>query len=195
MSQLLETLCYTEGTLRHLELHQARLDGACDALGYSSFSLQDVIAPHLPDLSYEKLKVRVQYGDESPIVEVSEYHRLSNSSLKMVFDDEISYEHKFADRNAINKLFAQRDGCDNILIVKKGFLTDTAYTNIVLYDGTDWVTPSTPLLKGTMRQALLEAGNIIERDVSVKDLDRYEKICVVNAMISLDDMVEVEELH
>ncbi len=42
------------------------------------------------------------------------------------------------------------------LCVKNGLVTDCTIGNLVFFDGTGWVTPDQPLLKGTKRQALLD---------------------------------------
>lgn len=193
MSQLLETICYQNGKLRHIEYHQERLERSCKHFGLIPLSLQDVIQPFLSEPSDQKIKVRVLYGDGKPEISTSSYLPLTNKTLKMIEAD-IDYDYKLVDRATLNHLYAQRGTSDNILIIKNGHITDTAYTNVVLFDGSDWVTPDIPLLKGTMRQALLDEGRIIERKIMREDLPGYEKICLINAMLSLDDMVEVEEL-
>ena len=49
--------------------------------------------------------------------------------------------------------------------VKNGRLTDTSYSNIALFDGNRWVTPAHPLLKGTMRQSLIDKGLLKEKGI------------------------------
>lgn len=76
-----------------------------------------------------------------------------------------------------------------ILIVRNNHLTDTSYTNIALYDGEQWFTPSTPLLCGTMRQRLLDCGLLQEREIMVSDIPKYQYISLFNAMIPLGEVI------
>ena len=80
---------------------------------------------------------------------------------------------------------AQRGDADEVVIVKNGLLTDTSYSNIALFDGQRWVTPRHPLLQGTMRQSLLDTGQLVERDIRDDEGGRYEKVSLINAMMPL----------
>ena len=65
-------------------------------------------------------------------------------SLALIQADHIDYTYKSAGREPLNRLFALRGACDDILIVKQGLLTDTSIANIALSDGTHWYTPAHP---------------------------------------------------
>ena len=110
-------------------------------------------------------------------------------SLHLVYDDNISYPYKSTDRSQLNELKKQQGDCDEILIVRDNHLTDTSYTNIALYDGEQWFTPSTPLLCGTMRQRLLDCGLLKECEIMVSDIPNYQYISLFNAMISLGEVI------
>ena len=106
-------------------------------------------------------------------------------------DDEINYSHKYFDRSRLEKLFFQKGNCDDILILKNGFITDTFFANILLYNGNEWLTPSNPLLKGTQRQFLLETEKVITADIRPSDLKNFKKARLVNAMMRFEDEVDV----
>lgn len=82
-------------------------------------------------------------------------------------------------------LAALRGDADEVVIVGNGLLTDTSYSNIALFDGQRWVTPRQPLLRGTMRQSLLDTGQLVERDIRDDEWGRYEKVSLINAMMPL----------
>ena len=103
-------------------------------------------------------------------------------SLRLVFSDTVDYRFKSTDRLVLSGLLAQRDGCDEVLIVRRGLLTDTSFTNIALFDGEAWYTPAEPLLRGTMRASLLAEGKLRERDIRPQDLVVYQKIMLLNAL-------------
>ena len=72
---------------------------------------------------------------------------------------------------------------DEIIIEKEGYLTDTTISNIAFYDGEKWVTPSHPLLPGTMRAKLLDEGFLHKKEIKKEDLKNYSQIALMNSMI------------
>ena len=81
--------------------------------------------------------------------------------------------------------------CDDILIIKNGLITDTSFTNIVLENEDGLFTPTSYLLEGTKRRALLETGRIKETIVKPEDLGNYSKLYLINAMITLEDNISI----
>ena len=101
----------------------------------------------------------------------------------MVECDDVDYHLKYADRSIFDALLQKRGSADEILIVKNGLITDTSYTNVVLFDGNQYVTPKSPLLKGTQRAYLLKTGKIIEKEIAVEQLSIYQSVFLINAMM------------
>ena len=60
---------------------------------------------------------------------------------RLIEDNKISYSYKYTTRGSLNELLTKRERYDEILIVKKGFITDTSYSNIIFFDGIKWLTP------------------------------------------------------
>ena len=58
------------------------------------------------------------------------------------------YSLKYQDRSKLDRLFAMRGDRDEVLITINGIITDTSYSNVVLFDGSTWYTPEQPLLEG-----------------------------------------------
>ncbi|HHT02782.1 MAG TPA: hypothetical protein GX005_00495, partial [Bacteroidales bacterium] len=137
-------------------------------------------------------KFRVLYSENDYSVEITRYKQREIKSLKLVYDNDIVYDYKFENRDALSDLFEKRGDFSDILIVKNGFITDSSYSNIVLFDGEDYLTPSTFLLNGTMRQRLLDEKRIKEREIKVEDLKNYKRIFLINALNSLEDNLFVE---
>ena len=73
-------------------------------------------------------------------------------SLRLVHDDHIDYALKRTDRSALDACFARRGGADDVLIVRRGLLTDTTVANLALFDPhtARWYTPARPLLAGAV---------------------------------------------
>jgi 4-amino-4-deoxychorismate lyase len=90
------------------------------------------------------------------------------------------------------ELLAKRGDCDDILIVKNGYITDTSFSNIVFFDGDKWVTPARPLLRGTMRESLLKTNYIEETDILVNDLKKFTIARLVNAMLPFRTATDIK---
>lgn len=191
MSLLFETLCVREGQILNLSFHQQRVDRAYAQFFASSHPplhlarvLQTIVLP-----THGLYKCRVVYEIQQHRVEIEPYQPRRIQTLRLVDDDTIRYDHKCFDRSHLQTLFQQRNGCDEILIVQRGRITDTSHANIVLYNGSTWVTPDTPLLRGTQREFLLQQQRIHLASVRVQSLHQeYTHIGMINAMNSWETM-------
>ncbi|MEM0942076.1 MAG: aminotransferase class IV [Bacteroidota bacterium] len=72
-----------------------------------------------------------------------------------------------------------------ITIIIDEKVTDGSYFNLVFWDGNKWITPDAPLLNGVRRQQLLAANKIKEAPISIADLSAFEKVSLINAMLSI----------
>ena len=184
MYPYLESIRIENGKPQNLDFHQERLNRTY-AHAYGSlapFRLQELIK-YPEGLSDEKLKLRFLYEKRLFRYELEKYKPKAINSLHVVFDDEIEYSHKRSDRRSINKLIAQKKGCDDILIIKNGFVTDSSAANICFFNGKEWLTPDTPLLQGTCRARLLKQGKIHEASIRLEDISTFRSFCLISAMI------------
>ena len=189
MSPLIESLKLKEGIIQNLGYHQSRLNRSMAELfaGAESIDLSQSIS--IPEKCKVGIfKIRVVYGPVIEIIEIEPYQFRSIESLKVVHHPGIDYHLKYTDRQILDSLFAQREDCDDIIIVKNGLVTDSFAANLLFFDGQRWVTSSTPLLKGTKRQLLLDQGIIVEAEIRMEDILTYQKVGLVNAMIDFDEM-------
>ena len=83
----------------------------------------------------------------------------------------------------MDALLARRGSCDNILIVKGGYLSDSHSANIILFDGKRFYTPARPLLRGTKRAYLIAKGLAFEADLAPASLGEFREIHIVNAFL------------
>jgi len=102
----------------------------------------------------------------------------------MIEIGDYNYPYKWIDRSAINAAFAQRGKCDDVLRTKNGFLTDASYANIILFDGTNWVTPEKHLFEGVQRSYLLDHTKIKTATITATVLSNYQSFQLINAMNS-----------
>lgn len=186
MYRLLESIRVEDGVANNLEGHCARVRHSCQELfGKSpSWNLNDMIERGA--LQKGLLKLRVTYDLHKAEAFTERYTIKPVNSLKLVDVGELTYAHKFEDRNELMRYFNLRDACDNVLMIKKGFVTDTSYTNIVFSRGTKWFTPDTFLLNGTMRQLLIRTGVVEPIPITVKELNSFDQFRLINAMLRMD---------
>lgn len=184
MCQFLETIQLNNGVFGRLDLHQSRMKNAV-MLNYPTRDFNIDLKAELIKTNYPKnglYKCRVIYDTEIRAVEFHSYTTPTIQSLKIVETKIHSLSYKLTDRADYQAAFAQRAGCDDVLLVKNGLLTDTSYCNIALFDGQNWYTPTTPLIYGVNRAQLLSEGTIIERDIALIDMHLYSTISLFNAL-------------
>jgi len=192
MCQLIETIRIENGEPSILSLHQERMDKARKEL----FGLKEScdLFNNLASLLLPQSgiwKCRVTYKAQIEKTEFEPYHKKPIQSLQIVEADDIKYEYKFVQRAEINKLFNKKESADDILIIRNNLLTDTSYCNVALWDGSKWITPLQPLLKGVRRESLIQLETIQPCNILLKDLPSFQFIKLFNAMISFEEAIEI----
>lgn len=184
----LETIRLENGVFPYLPYHQNRFDRTRKFHFPTQTSIRLAEVLKVP-IAYERgvYKVSVEYHADIVQESYTPYVIRTVKSLKLIDGKHIDYKYKYADRSAINALFAKRGECDDILMVKDGRLTDTSYANIILYDGQFWYTPATPLMQGTCRARLIEEGKVLPTDIYVEHLKDFQEIRLINAMMSFEE--------
>ena len=180
----IETIKVEDGLIKNLELHIER--ARATAMKFFGVEKEYKFGELL---SHEELgkasgiyKLRVVYSKEILNFSFEPYRMREIHTLRAVDGSGVDYSFKYESRGGIEALFEQRGNCDDILIIKDGFVTDTSYCNFICSDGSGLYTPSTPLLKGTKREQLLREGVIKERDIRIEDLKKYSEFYLINAM-------------
>ncbi len=190
MSRFIESICIKNGEIQNILYHQKRIDRVLNAYfgNKSSIDLSERVNHEiLPKTGI--WKCRVIYSKNIISLGISRYKIKKPKSLKVIHCDNIDYTFKFENRNQLNALFKQKKEADDIIIVKNGRLTDSYYCNLAFLKDGRWFTPSSPLLKGTMRSYLLANGKIIEYDILLKDINQFTEIMIFNAMIPFNTIV------
>ncbi len=193
MSQLLETIQLNNGKLVNIHFHTLRFNVALkNHFGiFTDIELSEkIIIP--TEFKIGIYKCRITYSPKIDKIEFLPHNYRDINSLKLVYDNTIDYHLKYSNREKLQKLFEQRGNCDDILIVKKGCMSDSYTANPVFFDGKKWWTPNTPLLPGTQRARLLEEGHIFECRITPDDLQKYTKVGLINAMQDLKNMPVIQ---
>lgn len=187
-NSFLETIKSIDGKVYNISYHQKRYESVLSTFGISVYkNLEEYLRPPLNGL----YKCRLAYTLDSISITYHAYTKKNIHSLHLVYDDTIVYNKKSTNRAKIDELYSLKEECDDILIVKNGFITDTSIANVAFYKNDIWYTPTFPLLKGTTRQRLLENGFLCTADIKVEDLKMYSQTAILNAMIDFDIITDI----
>lgn len=188
MYRFIESIRYENGKIPLLAGHEKRFfltqRMAFGTVLYNN--LVDIIQSSAEQISLKentKYKCRIVYDEKGWEINFTPYIQSTITSLHIKIDDKIDYSYKFENRHQIDNLKKNIASNADILIVKNRLLTDTSYANIALYDGIRWFTPKYALLEGVQRSFLLKEGIIYPKDIFIKDLPKFEKIKLFNALI------------
>ena len=189
MSPLVESLKLNEGIIQNLNYHQERLNSSMNELFPQAEKPDLIHVISIPEnCTSGVFKVRVIYGPTVEKVEIQPYFFRTIRSLKVVHSENIDYHLKYTERNMLQELYVQRGVCDDIIIIQNGFASDSFAANLLFFDGAGWFTPSTPLLKGTKRQFLIDQGLVSEKKIREDDIRKFQKVGLINAMIDFTEM-------
>jgi len=183
MCRFVESIQLLNGVFKRLEFHQERIRKAM--MDYFPTDKIIGITDILNRTSYPTeglFKCRVVYDSEIREIQYSPYCKRDIHTLKLVETQMESTPYKMEERSLLNAAFALRGDCDDIIMIKNGWLTDTSFTNIALYDGQNWVTPRIPLIYGVNRTQLVSEGLLTEKDINSADLVNFTRVSLFNAM-------------
>ena len=179
--KFIETIKIEDGTVFNIKWHNFRLNYTRKEIFKTDnfLNLQEYIN------SFPKkglLRCRLLYSKEIESIEYIPYTTREIKSLKVI-QSNIEYNYKYANRDELNSLKEQFSSYSDIIIEKNGLLTDTTIANIALFDRDSWITPKTPLLKGTIREKLIDRGFLLTKDIKSDDLNNFSNFALMNAMI------------
>lgn len=184
---LFETFCYENGELKNLSFHQIRFEKS-RFLYYGqrhSPSLARVLARFSSFHTLPKkglFRLRLAYNEWDFQLEISPYQRQIYRHFTPVYCDDIDYALKYTDRRLLNTLWQKRGKGEEIIIIKKGLVTDCRIGNLLFRHRQQWFTPNAPLLAGTQRAFLLAKGKIHLATIHATDLPQFEETRIINAL-------------
>ena len=175
-----ETIKIKDGTIHNIKWHNQRCNKTRRELygKFKALELQYYISPPQQGL----YRCRITYQEDVNNVEYAPYEPKTIETFKIVKSD-IDYCYKYSDRIQFDRLKKQYPQFDEIIIEKNGQITDTSIANLAFYDGKRWLTPSNPLLQGTMRAKLLSEQFLVPKVIKSDELKHFSHIALMNAMI------------
>jgi 4-amino-4-deoxychorismate lyase len=193
MSLLFETIKVKENSLRNIEYHSTRVNSSRRELfgATDDWDLRTMI--ELPVLDSSRIyRCKFIYGTEFQSLDFAVYEMKPLKTLRLVTIDHNMYKKKYLDRGLIEQYKAANPETDDIIFVLGELITDCSYANLVFFDGNKWITPATPLLKGTKRQWYIDEQIISEAVIKTADLNKFSKMKIINAMIDMEDSPVIE---
>lgn len=186
---LFETLAIKNHRILNLDYHHERFKKGQIFLNRQTIIDDIATLIKIPThVGHDKLiRCRVTYNKSDVKVEYFDYTPKTIHSFKVVECDDIDYGHKYDDRSLLNHLLSQKESCDEIIIIKNGFVTDCSIGNLLFLKKGIWYTPDTPLLQGTQRAYLLDNKKIHLASIKKEDIFHYEKIMMINALNPFDE--------
>jgi len=187
MYRFIETIKLLDGEFAHLDYHQQRMDRTIKKFfdQENAIYLKEYLA-HQSFLTEGLFKCRIVYDKTISSVEFLPYTIKPVCSLKVVHAHSIEYAYKFEARDQLLELYNQRGLHDEIIIVENNLITDALYANLVFFDGATWITPTSYLLNGTMRQILIDQRKIKAAQISLSDITNFEKVKLINSMLGFE---------
>ena len=192
LSLCIETICVENRQLKNVAYHDARLNKTRrDLWGFSDpWKLSDLTIPEW--VTDARHKLRIVYGKEIEDIRWELHIPRTIRTIKRVHHDDVDYAYKYEDRSTLSRLFDQRGSADEILVIKKGMVTDSFYCNVAFLEGNKWLTPATNLLPGTQRAFLLDSGVLQEADILENQIQNYSHIRLFNALVDWESAAELE---
>jgi len=182
---LLETIKIENGEINNIKYHQKRFDNSREKLFHTKekINLDDIIIPPKSRL----FRCRIVYDKDIKTVEYLPYTPKTFKRFKIIQSD-IDYSFKYSDRSELDSLKAKYPDFDEVIIEKNGLLSDTTISNIAFFDGHEWITPTSPLLNGTMRAKLIDEGFLKVKDIKANGIKNYTKFALINAMMGFREI-------
>lgn len=196
MSRLIETIKVHDNKVYNLFYHQQRIRESClEIFGQEKSPINFIeIRKAIENLKPDLYKLRIVYDAVSFEFNFHPYVVKTIRNLKLVHINNYEYAFKYENRDVLNSLYNKRQDCDDILILKNGYVTDTFYTNVAFQKEGLWITPESPLLSGTKRQMLLDTEKLFTKQITKDEIHSFSTCRLFNAMIDFGE-IEIPVRH
>jgi 4-amino-4-deoxychorismate lyase len=189
MYLLFETIQILDGAVQDIAYHNDRFNRSREILfGVNQIVFLEEFIKIPAEYSSGVVKCKVVYDESIKGISFSRYVPKPVNRLILIECNNIDYGYKYSDRSKLDDLLQQADCLydEDILIIKNGLVTDTSYSNVAFFDGSEWITPAAPLLAGTKRAKLLDQRAIKTGEIAASEIKYFEKIKLFNAMLTFD---------
>ncbi len=185
MSLFFETIKVQNGVIYNLKNHNKRLNETIfkNFKIKSDIHLENYILPPNDKILY---RCKIVYSKQIESINFYPYNFKNIKSFKIITSN-IKYNFKYFNRDSINKLLSNQ--YDDILIVDTlGYIRDISIANIAIKKENIWFTPENPMLKGTMREKLLNEKKIYTKKLKIDEIISMNGFAIMNAMIGFKEI-------
>ncbi|GEL06580.1 aminodeoxychorismate synthase component I [Rummeliibacillus stabekisii] len=189
---LLESLLLSDGEYFLLHEHLQRLQASAKYFNYSITieSIRTDLLVHAASFPNGDYKVRLLVNSKGePIIESQPMMQVSDFNCQLadqpVDQDNAFLYHKTTNRKVYEEFQRKYpDSFDVLLWNKEGELTEFTNGNLVVEMDDAYYTPpvSSGLLAGTFRNSLIQEGRVLEKTLTVEDLEKCQNIWFINSV-------------
>jgi para-aminobenzoate synthetase / 4-amino-4-deoxychorismate lyase len=203
---LLETMLWTPGeSLFLLDYHLQRLADSAKYFGFPANieCIRKRLLARCSGFSAEPMRVRLLVdSDGRPDIQADPLGVEGDRPVRIMLAREpvnsadIFLYHKTTYRKIYEEARQSCSDCDDVLLWnEREEITESSIANVVVKIGDDLFTPprDSGLLAGTFRKWLLDMGQIRERILKVRDLDRCSRIYLINSVRKWQDAILYSE--
>ena len=191
--RFIESIRVFNGRAENLKKHQQRIDNtlAFHFDGRGSILLQEIIR-HNPPPETGLFKLRIVYADAIEKVEYLSY-RIPHFRKFQCFSlpEDFEYRFKSANRKIFDE-FSQQAQPDILpVLIQRGLVTDSTFSNLIFKRKDEWFTPAAPLLHGVQLQKIMETHRVQSIEIRKNELKTFDAIYPVNALNPIGSIAPV----
>lgn len=195
-SNLLESILLENGTYFLLSQHVDRLSESAEYFGFPCHqeSIKRELYQFASTTPNGRHKIRLLLDEKGAIsLQSNTLADDNNPVYASLSPTTIDSSNRFLYHKTTKRDFYPNASLEReyLLSNERGELTEFVTGNLVLFIDGNWLTPpvSSGLLPGTFRGTLIKAGKIKEKVLCVDDLDRAEKIALINSVRKWRDVI------
>lgn len=201
-----ETIKVVNGEPLFIERHLTRLKNSLKFFGIEKEISEEKIYNYINNLEEKNFALKLIVSDENFILtsradnyigkndsfslKISNVKR--NSTSKIIYHKSLCYYE-----NILEHRWAVDSGYDTALFLnEREEVSETSFANIFFVKNDKIYTPeiSSGLLRGTMRDFLLENFEIIEEKIYAKDLDKFDECFISNSLIGVRNVTSIDDV-
>jgi len=191
---LIETVLVTNGNIQNFNLHLARVKRSFEFFKWKFNQKEWENLKEKFTFKQKPLRARITYNHSGiKEIELFEIKKREFKTFKVV-EINFDYSFKFKNRKHFENLHLKYKA-DEFILIKNNLITDTTISNLAFFTGNEWLSPKTPLLKGTMREKLIKENRIKLSNIHKSDLKYFKKIAMINAILGFREIEDFDIIN
>lgn len=192
-----------------LDFHINRLKKALETLDMEPLIEEREILEYINKLCIKNKVLKITVTDKNVILTTRDniytkemYRKGFSLKISKVLRNSTSILPRIKSINYIENILEKRkvskEGYDDVVFLnEKGYLCETSVSNIFCIKDENIYTPSCSngLLNGTIRDWVIKNFNVIECNITIKDLKNMDEVFVTNSLIGIMKIKSIEKLQ